>query len=133
MRQDMVRFQEMCKDGLLGQGDYGIFEDWTAIDKSRDGYIRIRDGLVLEGEIQEMNNKENFYNEGPYQARVCGFFLAYHQVVTYHWWLLFHPTEFERYLEFEVSLVRVMYPAHSFIFLILMERNFSVGTRIRQA
>jgi hypothetical protein len=26
MRQDMERFQEMCKDGLLGQGDYGIFE-----------------------------------------------------------------------------------------------------------
>jgi hypothetical protein len=71
MRQDMERFQEMCKDGLLGQGDYGIFEDWVAIDRSRDGYIRIRDGLVLEGEIQEMKDKENFYDEGPYQAGVC--------------------------------------------------------------
>jgi hypothetical protein len=47
MRQDMERFQEMCKDGLLGLGDYGIFEDWSAIDRSRDGYIRIRDGLIL--------------------------------------------------------------------------------------
>ncbi len=56
----MERFQEMCKDGLLGPGDYEIFEDSSAIDRSRDGYIRIRDGLVLEGEIQEMNNKENF-------------------------------------------------------------------------
>jgi hypothetical protein len=83
-RQDMERFQEMCEDGLLGLGDYGIFEDWLAIDRSRDGYIRIRDGLVLEGEIQEMNNEENFYDEGPYQARVCGFFLAYHQVLIYH-------------------------------------------------
>ncbi len=129
----MERFQEMCKDGLLGQGVYGIFEDWSAIDKSRDGYIRIRDGLVLEGEIQEMNNEENFYNKGPYQARVCGFFLAYHQVVAHHWWLLFHPTELEHYLKFEVSLVRVMCLACLFIFLILMERNFSVGTPIRQA
>jgi hypothetical protein len=51
MRQDMERFQEMWEDGLLGQGDYGIFEDWTAIDRSRDGYIPIRDGLVLDGEI----------------------------------------------------------------------------------
>ncbi len=76
--QDMVRFQEMCEDGLLGPGDYGIFEDWSDIDRSRDGYIRIRDGLVLEGEKQEMNNKENFYDEGPYQARVRGFFLAWH-------------------------------------------------------
>ncbi len=133
MRQDMERFQEMCEDGLLGQADYGIFEDWSAIDRSRDGYIHIRDGLVLEGEIQEMNNEENFYNKGLYQARVCGFFLAYHQVVTYHRWLSFRLTEFERYLKFEVSLVRVMYLARLFIFLILMERNFSVGTRIRQA
>jgi hypothetical protein len=65
-RRDMVRFQEMCKDGLLGPRDYGTFEDWSDIDMSQDGYIRIMDGLVLEGEIQEMNNKENFYNEGPY-------------------------------------------------------------------
>ncbi len=72
----MERFEEMCKDGLLGAGDYGIFEDWLYIDRSQDGYIRIRDGLVSEGDIQKMNNKENFYNKRPYQARVCRFFLA---------------------------------------------------------
>jgi hypothetical protein len=72
-RRDMVKFQEMCKDGLLGPGDYGIFEDWSDIDRSQDGYIHIRDWLLLEGEIQEMNDEENFYNEGPYQARVRGF------------------------------------------------------------
>ncbi len=129
----MVRFQEMYKDGLLGPGDYGISKDWSDIDRSEDGYIRIRDGLVLEGEIQEMNNEENFCNKGPYQAHICGFFLAYHQLVAYRWWLLFRPTESERYHEFEVSLVRVMYLARSFIFLVLMERNFSIGTHIRQA
>jgi hypothetical protein len=75
-KQDMDRFKEMCKEGLWGPGDYGLFEDWLAIDGSREASIRIRYGLVLDGEIQEMNNKENFYNNGPYQARVCGFFLA---------------------------------------------------------
>ncbi len=104
------------------------------IDRSQDGYIRIRDGLVLEGEIQEMNDEENFYNEEPYKAHVCGFFLVCHQVLAYCWWLLFHPMELERYHEFkEVSLVWVMYLAHLFIFFVLVERNFSVGTRIRQA
>jgi hypothetical protein len=49
-RQDMERFQEMCKDGLLGPGDYGIFKDWTAIVRSQDEYI-CRDGLILEGKI----------------------------------------------------------------------------------
>jgi hypothetical protein len=132
-RRDMIRFQEMCKDGLLGPGDYGIFKDWLDIDRSQDGYIRIRDGLVLEGEIQEMNNEENFYNEGPYQARVRGFSLAYHQLVAYCQWLLFRPMELERYRKFEVSLVRVMYLTRLFIFLVLMERNFSIGTCIRQA
>jgi hypothetical protein len=61
MRQDMETFQEMCKDGLLGQGDYGIFKDRLAIDRLRNGYIHIRNALVLEGEIQEMNNEENFF------------------------------------------------------------------------
>ncbi len=64
-KQDMERFEEMCKDGLLGPGDYGLFEDWSDINRSRDGYIRIRDGLILVGEIQEMNDEENFYNNGP--------------------------------------------------------------------
>ncbi len=92
-RQDMVRFQEMYKNGPFGPGDYGIFEDWLAIDWSRDGYIHIRDGLVLEGETQEMNDEENFYDEGPYQDRVCGCFLVYHQVLAYHWWVSFRPTD----------------------------------------
>ncbi len=56
-----------------------------------------------------MNNKENFYNNGPYQARVCGFFLVYHQVVAYHRWLSFCPMDLECYREFEVSLERVMF------------------------
>ncbi len=114
----MVRFQEMCEDGLLGLRHYGLFEGWLAIVRSRDGYIRIRDGLVLEGEIQEMNNKENFYNKGPYQARVCGFFLVYHQVVAYHRWLMFHPMDLERYREFEVSLDQVMFIALLLVFFL---------------
>jgi hypothetical protein len=80
-----------------------------------------------------MNDEENFCDEGLFQARVCGIILAYHQVVAYHWWLLFCPTELESYCEFEVSLVQVMYLACSFIFFVLTERNFSIGTRIRQA
>jgi hypothetical protein len=115
-KKNMERFEEMCEDGLLGPGDYGLFEDWLDINRSRDGYICIRDGLVLEGEVQEMNNKENFYDNGPYQARVCGLFLAYQQVVAYHLWLSFCLTDLERYREFEVSLERVMFIALLLVF-----------------
>jgi hypothetical protein len=83
IRADMERFEQMCEDGLLGPSNYGIFEDWSAIDRSRVGYLRIKDGLVLEGEIQEMEDRENQYDEEPYKARVHAFFLAYHQIRTY--------------------------------------------------
>jgi hypothetical protein len=119
MKQDIERFEEMCKDGLLGPGEYGLFEDWSDINRLRDGYIRIRDGLISVGEIQEMNDKEFFYNDGPYQTRVCGFFLVYCQVVAYHWWLLFRPTDLERYCKFEVSLERVMFIAFLLVFFLI--------------
>jgi hypothetical protein len=86
-RQDMERFQGMCDDGLLGLGYYGIFEDWSAIDRLRDGYVCIRDGLIPEGEVHKMDDEENFYDEEPYKAHVRAFFLAYHQVLAYCWWL----------------------------------------------
>jgi hypothetical protein len=133
-KQDMGRFKEMCKDGLLGSGDNGLFEDWLAIDRSREGYIRIRGGLVLEGEVQEMEDEENFYNEEPYKAHVCGFFLAYHQVLAYHRWLLFRLTDLEHYCKYEVSLVRVMFIARLLISFILMDKNFfRFGMHIKQA
>jgi hypothetical protein len=72
----MERFEQMCEDGLLGLRDYGIFEDWLAINRSRDGYLHIKDGLVLEGEVQEMEDEENFYDEELYKARVHAFFLG---------------------------------------------------------
>jgi hypothetical protein len=46
-KQDMGRFEGICKEGLLGPGDYGLFEDWLAIDGLREAYFRIRDGLVV--------------------------------------------------------------------------------------
>jgi hypothetical protein len=69
----MRKFKNLCKDGLLGPGDYGIFKDWSAIDKLQDKYIRIKDGLVSEGEVQVMNDEENFYDKGLYKERVRSF------------------------------------------------------------
>ncbi len=71
-----------------------------------------------------MEDEENFYDEGPYQARVCGFFLEYHQVLAYHWWLLFCLTDLERYCKFEVSFEQVMFIARLLISFDLMDKNF---------
>ncbi len=92
----------------------------------RDRYIRIRDGLVLVGEVQEMNDKENFYHDWPYQARVRGFFLAYHHVVAYHQWLSFHPVDLERYHEFEVSLEWVTFIALLLVFFLSNGQKFQL-------
>jgi hypothetical protein len=69
----MRKFKNLCKDGLLGPGDYRIFEDWSAINKSQEKYIRIKNGLISEGEVQDMNDKEFFYDKGLYEERVCSF------------------------------------------------------------
>jgi hypothetical protein len=102
-KRDMHSFKKLCKDGHLIPEDYRIYEDWSSINKSRERYIRIKDGLLLEGEVQDMNNEENFYDEEPYKEWVCGFFLAYHQVVVYQPWLSFCPADLERFCEFEAS------------------------------
>jgi hypothetical protein len=122
-RADMERFEQMCDDGLLGPSNYRIFEDWLAIDRSRDGYLRIKDGVVTEGEIQEMEDKENHYDKEPDKARVHAFFLAYHEMRAYHWWLSFRPMDLERYCKFEVSLERVMFYDHLLISFILMDKK----------
>jgi hypothetical protein len=44
-------------------------------------------------------------------------------MVAYRWWFLFRVTELERYRKFGESLVWVMYLAHLFIFLVLMEKK----------
>jgi hypothetical protein len=121
--QDMERFEEICEDGLLGPRDNVIFEDWLAIDRSRDGYLHTKYGLVLEGEVQEMEDEENFYDKELYKARVHAFFLVYHQVRAYPWWLSFCPMDLERYPEFKVSLEWVMFFACLLIFFVLMDRN----------
>ena len=72
-KRDMHRFKKLCEDGHLIPEDYRIYEDWSSINKSRERYIRIKDGLLSEGEVQDMNNEENFYDEEPYEERVRGF------------------------------------------------------------
>ncbi len=63
-KRDMRKFKNLCKDGLLGPGDYVIFKDLSAINKSQEKCIRIKDGLISEGEVQEMNDKEIFTTRG---------------------------------------------------------------------
>jgi hypothetical protein len=120
----MESFEQMCEDGLLKPSDYGIFEDWLAINRSRDGYLRIKDGLVTGGEIQEMEDEENHYDEERFKAHVHAFFLAYHEMRAYCWWLPFRLTDLERYCEFEVSLEQVMFYAHLLISFVLMDVFF---------
>jgi hypothetical protein len=133
-RADMEGFGQMCEDGLLGTSNYGIFEDWLAVDWLREGYLCIRDGLVSEGEIQEMEDKENHFDKGLHKAHVHAFFLVYHQMHAYCWWLLFCPTDLECYCVFEVSLEQVMFPcAFVDIFCSNGQKKNGFGTCIRQA
>jgi hypothetical protein len=81
-----------------------------------------------------MEDKENHYDKELCKARVHAFFLAYHQMRAYHWWLSFRPTDSECYRKFKVSLEleRVMFYAYLLISFVLMDNFFSFGKRIRQ-
>ncbi len=59
-KRDMHRFKKLCEGGHLIPEDYRIYEDWSAINKSQEKYIRITDGLISEGEVQEMKDEEFF-------------------------------------------------------------------------
>ncbi len=80
MKQDMHRFKKLCKDGHLIPEDYRIYKDWSSINKSRERYIRIKNGLLSEGEVQDMNDEENFYDKEPYEERVCAFFFFWRTI-----------------------------------------------------
>jgi hypothetical protein len=56
-----------------------------------------------------MNNKENVYHKGPYQAHVCGFFLGVPSSCCLLLVALVCLTELKRYCKFNLSLVRVIY------------------------
>ncbi len=70
-----------------------------------------------------MEDKENHYDKEPYKARVHAFFLAYHEMRAYHWWLSFHLTDLEHYCEFEVSLERETFYAYLLISFVLMNKK----------
>jgi hypothetical protein len=50
-----------------------------------------------------MKDEEKFLRQGAVRGTRLQFFLAYHQVVAYHRWLLFCPADLEHFCEFEVS------------------------------
>jgi hypothetical protein len=93
----------------------------------------LRMGWFWRGKIKEMEDEVNHYDKEPYKAHVHAFFLVYHQMRTYHWWLLFCLTDLKCYRQFEVSLERVMFYGHLLISFVLMDKKiFSFGTCIRQ-
>jgi hypothetical protein len=66
-------------------------------------YINIMSALITEEGEQEMNNKENHSDNGSDINRSRAFFLAHHQLLVYHCWLLFCPEEAALFQKFEVS------------------------------
>jgi hypothetical protein len=105
----MRKFKILCKDGLLGPEDYRIFEDWSATNKLRERYMRIKDGLILEGKVQEMNNEEIFLMRGRRKNAFAVFSWRTTRWLPINTGSHFCPADLEHFCEFEVSfLVLVM-------------------------
>jgi hypothetical protein len=89
-RRDMRLFKALCDDDYsLCRDEYHLYKEQEEVTRARPRYISIMDGLVTEDDEQEKNNKENHYNKVGDKDCSQAFFLAYHQLMRYHCWLLF--------------------------------------------
>jgi hypothetical protein len=80
-----------------------IYEEWEELTRARPRYISIMDGLIMEDNEREMNDKENPYDNKVDKDRSQAFFLAYHQLMAYHCCLLFCLEVAALFWRFEVS------------------------------
>jgi hypothetical protein len=86
-------------DYYLCMNEYRLYKEWEELTRARP----IMDGLITEDDEQEMNDEENPYNDRVDKDCSRAFFLACHQLMAYHHWLLFCPEEAALFWRFKVS------------------------------
>ena len=74
-----------------------------------------------------MNDEENFYDKEPYEERIRGFFLAYHQVVAYQRWLLFCLADLEHN---KAAMVSRITKRSGKILELIQHQQINIGTRL---
>jgi hypothetical protein len=94
----------LCNDDYsLCYDEHHISEEWKKVFRARPNYNSITSGLVTDEDKQKMNDKENQSGNGLDKDHSRVLFLAYHQLVAYHHWLLFCPDEAALFQRVKVS------------------------------
>ncbi len=100
----MRQFKALCDNCYyICRDEYHLYKEWDELTRARPRYVSIMDGLITENDEKEMNNKENHYNNRADEERSQAYFLAYHQLMVYHCWLLFCLEEAALFWRLKVS------------------------------
>ncbi len=84
-KADLRQFKALCNDDYsLCRGEYHLYKEWEEVIIVKPKYISIMSGLITEEEEQEMNDKENHFDNGLDDNCNQAFFLAHHQLLVYH-------------------------------------------------
>jgi hypothetical protein len=103
-KADLLQFKALCDNNcFLCGGVNHLYKEWTQVVKAKPRYINIMSGLIIDKDKQAWNNDEDHFD--GYSGDNCrqAFFLAHHQMLAYHHWLLFCPEEAALFCKFVVS------------------------------
>jgi hypothetical protein len=70
-------------------------------------YVNLLVGLLTDDNIRVERDKENHYNEEPWNRVTMNYHLAYHQVKLHLCWMVARPGEVEHYRRFQVSVFSI--------------------------
>jgi hypothetical protein len=105
-RHDLGRFAALCNNGHeFVEGEYYPYKNWQFLFLGRPTYIRIRNGVKGNEEVEGSNyvgSDDESWGGSTESTGGCKCFLAYHQWIAYFEWLQFHLEEAARYHQFEV-------------------------------
>jgi hypothetical protein len=72
---DMRQFRALCNKGYyLCRDEYYLYKEWEELTRAKPRYISIMDGLTMEDDEQDMNDKKNPYNNRAYKNCCQAFF-----------------------------------------------------------
>jgi hypothetical protein len=87
------------------EGD--LQDKWEKVVTYGGKYVNLLVGLLTNDDIRAERDKENHYDEEPWNRVTMNYHLTYHQVKAHLHWMASRPDEVEHYHRFQVSVFSI--------------------------